>query len=142
VAALQDYRTAKIRNALIGAGMLIAVILFGMSLREKTTVSEIIFLILEQLGTFIILFIILFALYKIRALGAGDCKLFLMIGLYLPIKKSLIILVGSLVLAALYGSLRNVIRVLILKKDWLTGIHFAIPVACTHAIVVIFEMMK
>jgi len=65
-----------------------------------------------------------------------------MIGLYLPIKKSLIILVGSLVLAALYGSLRNVIRVLILKKDWLTGIHFAIPVACTHAIVVIFEMMK
>jgi len=58
VAALQDYRTAKIRNALIGAGMLIAVILFGMSLREKTTVSEIIFLILEQLGTFIILFII------------------------------------------------------------------------------------
>ena len=139
VAAIQDYQTAKIKNYLVGIGMLVAVILFCMLLRDKATVLEITFTILEQLGNIFFLFMILFALYKVRALGAGDCKLLLMIGMYLPIEKSLIILVGSLVLAAFYGSIRNVVRILFLKKPRLTGIRFALPVAMVHTVVVIFE---
>ena len=142
VAAIQDYQTAKIKNYLVGIGMLVAVILFCVSLRDKATVLEIIFTILEQLGNLFFLFMILFVFYKIKALGAGDCKLLLMIGLYLPIKKSLIILVSSLVLAAIYGSIRNAVRIFFLNKERLAGIRFAIPVTLSHAGVVIFEMMK
>ena len=139
VAAIQDYRTAKIKNGLIMIGMLLAVVLFCVSLQDKTAVLEIVFAILEQMGNIFFLFMILFALYKVRALGAGDCKLLLMIGMYLPIEKSLIILVGSLILAAFYGSIRNVVRILFLKKPRLTGIRFALPVAMVHTVVVIFE---
>lgn len=113
--------------------------MFCVSLRDKATVLEIIFTILEQLGNIFFLFMILFALYKIKALGAGDCKLLLMIGLYLPIKKSLIILFVSLILAAFYGSIRNIVRMLFLNKERLAGIRFALPVALVHTAVVIFE---
>lgn len=140
MAAVQDFRTAKIRNLLILTGMLTAILVNSIYfIREESSVHVKCFQLAEQIGNILILFIILYALYKAGALGAGDCKLLLMIGMYLPIKKSIEILIGSLVLAAVYGTVRNMVRIIWLKKERIAGIHYAIPVAIVHVLVVLQE---
>lgn len=48
----------------------------------------------------IVLFICLWPFYEMGGLGAGDCKLFLMTGMFLPVKQTTIIVVSTFFIAA------------------------------------------
>ena len=79
----------------------------------------------EMVVKVVLFFFLVWPVYQIGGLGAGDCKLLLLIGMFLPIKKSIYIYISSMVLAAVIGVIRNTVRILFLKKDPVSGIHFS-----------------
>jgi len=140
VAMVQDLKTGKIKNWLIFGGMMLAWMQIGYVFIKQSTwkdKGEALFLLV---GSLIIQFIILFSLYCIGALGAGDCKLLLMIGMFFSIKKSIFILILSLAIAALYGSLRNSIQRIILHREIKPGIHFAGSVFAAHILILLLKL--
>lgn len=127
-ACVFDGKTKKIPNVLILCGIVVRCFLWGTEyfLGKRTVFAD----FTEKSNLFsIVVFLIFLALsYKVNALGAGDIKLFLLIGLYLPIKQSLQILFLSFFVAAAEGLLWNGSRIFVGKKKWNGKIRFSIPI--------------
>lgn len=94
LSALADLKTDRIPNGFIligiGAGVLCS-ILSGQSL---SAVVPSVFLA----------FLLLYPLYQIGALGAGDVKLFVMIGCFYTAREMLYILAGAFVIGAVFSA--------------------------------------
>lgn len=116
-----DMCTGKIPNRLLISGGIVGIAfgIFHMFYRQDY------WYLLPCLLKFFLLFFILWPIYQIGALGAGDCKLLLLIGTFLPMKISVFILISSMTLAAGVGISRNIIRHFFLKKQPISGIHFS-----------------
>lgn len=86
--ALTDLKTDRIPNGFIVLGMILG--LSG-SLRMDR--------ILWNVGSMLLAFLLLYPLFKIGALGAGDVKLFIMIGSFYETGELLMILAAAFVIA-------------------------------------------
>lgn len=90
LSAYADLKTERIPNGFVAFGIVIG---FLGSLYTGQDV----------LGIFVsvsLAFLLLYPLYKIGALGAGDVKLFIMIGSFCAVKELLVILAGAFVIGA------------------------------------------
>ena len=93
LSAFADLKTDRIPNGFLLLGTLIGL---GGSLYSGRQVLEI-------AVSVSLAFLLLYPLYKIGALGAGDVKLFLMIGSFCAAKELLIILAGAFVIGAVFS---------------------------------------
>lgn len=65
---------------------------------------------LEICGSVSLAFLLLYPLYKIGALGAGDVKLFIMIGSFCTAGELLVILAGAFVIGAVFSLLKLLVE--------------------------------
>lgn len=79
VAVLMDWRFYRIPNACIAAGMANGIILTYMSYSWTGLV--------RALGALAVLFLVFYPFYLLGALGAGDVKLFMMMGCFHPLMQ-------------------------------------------------------
>lgn len=93
LSAYADLKTDRIPNGFIILGMAVG---FGISLYTGREPGGI-------LGSVSLAFLLLYPLYKIGALGAGDVKLFMMIGSFCTAGELLSILVGAFVIGAVFS---------------------------------------
>ena len=121
IACYFDKRESRIPNRLLLLGGFVE-ILFSMFL---VVYRQDWWYIPEIIVRSVLFFFLLWPVYQIGGLGAGDCKLLLFIGMFLPIKISIFIYISSMVLAAGIGVARNAIRIVFLKISPVSGIHFS-----------------
>lgn len=95
---LADYRTYRIPNALI-----LVILLYGMGYRYRDTGG---FGPVEYLMTGLTVLLLLYPLFRIGVLGAGDVKLFGVTAGYLSWQKSFCFLFISLLVAAILSVFR------------------------------------
>ena len=96
LAALADLKTDRIPNGFIVLGIVIGVI--G-SLWHDVDIRQ-------TVVSMLLAFLLLYPLFKISVLGAGDVKVFMMIGSFVQVKELLMILVMSFVIGALCSLLK------------------------------------
>lgn len=86
----------------------------------------------------ILVTVILFLLYLVKGLGAGDIKLFAVLSLYFP-DEAIGIIGVSFVVAGIWAILKMVYRGIKRKKILVAGetIHFSIPIAIATVLVVL-----
>ena len=82
--------------------------------------------------------ILLYLLFQMRALGAGDIKLFSMLGAFLSTEQLLNLMVLAFCIGALLGIGKIVYQFVFLKKELgkLTQIHFSPAILIAYFIVV------
>ncbi len=119
-----DLHGDKIPNCLVLCGMASGVLLRTAGGFLSDNLWDIPVLIPE----FLLLFFCLWPIYQVGGLGAGDCKLLLMAGIFLPVKQAFFIFTASLFIAAMGGVLLLLTGKLLKKKRGMTRIHFSIPV--------------
>lgn len=90
---MADLKTDCIPNGVILLGLLIGVAGGLLSDRELSGI----------LASVFIAFLLLYPLFRIGVLGAGDVKLFMMTGSFLAVKEWLYILAGSFVIGAVFS---------------------------------------
>lgn len=93
LSALADLKTDRIPNGFIFLGVVIGVtgsLLSGWSF-------------LELLASVLPTFFLMYPLFKIGVLGAGDVKLFVLIASFLPVRESMSILMGAFVIGAVFS---------------------------------------
>lgn len=122
IAVYHDIKYRKIPNLLVIIGLLIAflkLILFTISLNE----------ILSFVLGLCIPIVILFLLFKIRTLGAGDIKLLAVIGFMVGSQRIVHIIIYSMFIAAIYG-----IILIFIGKDFKARYQslFQYIVNCVH----------
>lgn len=100
LSAFADLKTDRIPNGFLLLGFLI-----GLS-GSLCTGRD----ILEILGSVSLAFLLLYPLYKIGAMGAGDVKLFLMIGSFSTAKELLLILVGAFAIGAGFSLMKLLVE--------------------------------
>lgn len=96
LSALADLKTDRIPNGFILLGMVIGIsggVLSGRGLSDI-------------LVSALLAFLLMYPLYMIGALGAGDVKLFVMIGSFLAVGEFLAILAGAFVIGAGFSLLK------------------------------------
>lgn len=93
LSAYADLKTDRIPNGFILLGMAVG---FGVSFYSGRELWEI-------LGSVSLMFLLLYPLYKIGVLGAGDVKLFMMIGSFCTAGELLVILAGAFVIGAVFS---------------------------------------
>lgn len=96
LAALADLRTDRIPNGFVMLGVIIGVsgsLWYNLGVR-RTAVSM------------LLAFLLLYPLFKIGALGAGDVKVFMMIGSFLEVRALLTVLAAAFVIGALCSLLK------------------------------------
>ena len=96
MAAWFDLRKNIIPNRLLFSGIGIGILLRVTADIFSSNYSD----ILIMAAAVIILFICLWPFYVTGGLGAGDCKLFLMTGVFLPVKQTIFIVAGTFSIAA------------------------------------------
>lgn len=93
LAALADLKTDRIPNGFIILGAIIG--LAGrLWYREG---------ILPAVVTMLLAFLLMYPLFKIGALGAGDVKVFMMIGSFLVVREFLTVLIAAFVIGAVFS---------------------------------------
>lgn len=100
LSAFADLKTDRIPNGFILIGILIG---FCGSLCAGRN-------ILEISGSVSLAFLLLYPLYKIGALGAGDVKLFIMIGSFCQALELLFILAGAFVIGAVFSLVKLLVE--------------------------------
>ncbi len=128
-AAIGDVKSRRIDNRLILSGVVIALLL-----RAAAPGHFEILLFIKDMCLPVIL---LFLLFPLRILGAGDIKLLSMISCFLGFGFDLYVIWTSFLMTAVYG----VIRMIIKRKTELTVIPFAVPVLLGFVTVVAAEYM-
>lgn len=98
VAVIIDYRSYKIPNCLIFAGLMAAMTYHGMGSGPPG--------IAKVLSDALLTFLITFPLFVIKALGAGDCKLFGVIAAFTSFKITLKIILASLIGGVVLGIIK------------------------------------
>ncbi len=96
LAALTDLRTDRIPNGLIVIGTII-----GMS-GNLLVRSE----LLQSAASMLLAFVLMYPLFKIGALGAGDIKVFVMIGSFVKIEDFMAIFVVAFVIGAVFSVMK------------------------------------
>lgn len=91
LATLADLKTDRIPNGFVMLGIIIGIL--G-SLWHNADLRQTVF-------SMLLAFLLLYPLFKIGALGAGDVKVFMMIGSFLEVKELFTVLVLSFVIGAL-----------------------------------------
>lgn len=109
VALFCDVRSYKIPNAVTYAGMVVA-LLIGLG---KCGPPGLLKVLLEAL----LIFTMLYPVYLCRGLGAGDVKLFMVIGGISGINMTLNIMIRSLVIAIILGIIKKFIYIFNSKSD-------------------------
>ena len=92
VASIEDMRKCRIPNLCIAVGMIAGLIMTFVSYGALETG--------KALVQMVIIFFAFYPFYLLRGLGAGDCKLFMMLGCYFSDTKLLYCLLISLLIAA------------------------------------------
>ena len=100
VACFQDYRQCKIKNGLIFSGLCWA---FYIQILENGAVGIIDFT--EGLG---VAFLLTYPLVKLGMLGAGDVKLFMVCVSYMGVKRGIIFLCCTVLVAAVLALLKMI----------------------------------
>ncbi len=100
LSAFADLKTDRIPNGFLVLGFLIG--LSGSLYIGRG--------ILEIFGSVSLAFLLLYPLYKIGAMGAGDVKLFLMIGSFSTAKELLFILAGAFVIGAGFSLMKLLVE--------------------------------
>ncbi len=95
-AALCDLRKNVIPNRVLFPGMGIGIILRISAAVAAKNLPDIFVMAAEV----IVLFICLWPIYAMGGLGAGDCKLFLTAGVFLPVKQAFFVVTGTFFIAA------------------------------------------
>lgn len=130
MAVVTDFREMRISNRLIASGLIL-----GLALRIMGEGSAGIVHFLVNISIPVIL---LFLLFQLRALGAGDIKLFSVIAGFLSIRQTLYVMVASFVAGGGIG----VIKMLYLKVvtgrfgNKRTLIHFSTAILIGYLFVV------
>ncbi|MBE5894910.1 MAG: prepilin peptidase [Lachnospiraceae bacterium] len=118
-----DVRSFKIPNALILTG-LAAVLLFSL---WQDGPPGMLYSGLRAAG----MFVMLVPLFKIRALGGGDIKLFALIAAFHNFSFCLQILVASLLIGAVHGCFVRIFQIIREEKKRIV-IHYSISVALAY----------
>ena len=87
ICAFTDIKERKIKNCWLGAAVLGA--FFFMAVRGNWQV------VMDGLTVMVLIFAILFPLYLLRMMGAGDVKLLCVAGLYIGWKETFVFFVGT-----------------------------------------------
>ena len=95
-AAVFDLRKDMIPNRLLFPGMGLGVLFRTIAAILEGYPPDIFVMAAEV----IILFICLWPIYAMGGLGAGDCKLFLTAGVFLPVKQAVFVVAGTFFIAA------------------------------------------
>ena len=98
LASFGDYKYGKIPNHLILTGLIAGGI--------RLLVREDIFDILRYLPGMILPLFLFYPIYKVGGIGAGDIKLFSLLGCYFPFMQSMVCIFASLFLAALLSLIK------------------------------------
>ena len=96
LATLADLKTDRIPNGFVMFGIIIGML--G-SLADGRAVHR-------MFASMLLVFSVLYPLFKIGAMGAGDVKVFIMIGSFMEVKELLTILVLSFIIGALCSLLK------------------------------------
>lgn len=96
LAAWFDLRKNIIPNRLVFSGMGIGILFRTTADILREDPSDILVMAAEV----IVLLICLWPFYAMGGLGAGDCKLFLMTGVFLPVKQMIFVVTGTFLIAA------------------------------------------
>ncbi|MEY8522186.1 A24 family peptidase [Lachnospiraceae bacterium 38-10] len=96
-AAWFDVKKSIIPNALLFPGMGIGVILRTAADIYDGNCSDIFVMAAEV----IVLFVFLWPFYGMGGLGAGDCKLLLMAGVFLPVNQAIFVIASAFFIAAI-----------------------------------------
>lgn len=91
LAALADLKTDRIPNGFVVFGIIIGV---SGSLRNSSGIGQ-------TAVSMFLAFLLLYPLFKIGALGAGDVKVFMMIGSFMEVRALLAVLAAAFVIGAL-----------------------------------------
>lgn len=118
-AVYTDLTQTRISNRLIVCG-----ILFGFLYRAITEGSMGVFFFFVNISIPVILLNLLF---QMRALGAGDIKLFSMLGAFLSTEQLLQMMVTAFVVCAILGILKIGYQIIFMQTKFgkLTQIHFS-----------------
>lgn len=120
-AAWCDMRKDIIPNRLIIFGVGMGVVLRTMVSITERAPFDILIMALEVT----VLFICLWHIYRIGGLGAGDCKLLLMAGVFLPAKQAFFVVAGTFFVAAIEIVALESARRIMGQKKGIKEIHFA-----------------
>ncbi len=120
-ALLCDMRKDIIPNRLVFSGMGIGAV-FRIIL---DIMSEALWDIPVMVLEIVVLFICLWPVFAMGGLGAGDCKLLLMAGVFLPAKQAIFVIVSTFFIAAAESILLILIYRIKREKRKVTAIHFA-----------------
>ena len=91
LATLADLKSDRIPNGFVALGVVVGVLC---SLRHGSDIRHTVI-------SMFLAFLLLYPLFKIGALGAGDVKIFMMIGSFVEVKELLTVLVLSFMIGAL-----------------------------------------
>lgn len=121
VASWFDMHKGIIPNRLVFPGMGIGIALrIAMDIFEKEP-WDILSMALEVL----VLFFCLWHVFAIGGLGAGDCKLLLLAGVFLPVQQAVLVIISTFFIAAIEIILLWLICRIKRKRQNITEIHFA-----------------
>ena len=109
---ITDYKKGIIPNKLLVLGVI-------NRLLYKTSIWNHFIVIL-------IIFIVFFPFFKLRMLGAGDIKLFMLIGLYLSLQETIISIAISFFIAAVISIAKLIL--FCKEKSLKVKIHMALPI--------------
>ncbi len=100
LAALADLKTDRIPNGLIVPGIMLGV---SDSLWYRLD-------LLQPAASMFLAFVIMYPLFKIGALGAGDIKVFMMIGSFVDAKELIVILASAFVIGAVFSLIKLLVE--------------------------------
>lgn len=100
LAALTDLKTDRIPNGLIVIGIIAGV---SGSLWYR-------FDLLQLVVSMSLAFVLMYPLFKIGALGAGDVKIFIMIGSFMEAKEFVVILASAFVIGAIFSFIKLLVE--------------------------------
>jgi len=120
-ALLFDMRKDIIPNRLVFFGMGIGAVFRTVSDIMAERPLDILAMVLEAF----LLFFCLWPVFATGGLGAGDCKLLLMAGVFLPVKQAVFVIVSTFFIAAAESILLILFFGIRKEKRKVTAIHFA-----------------
>lgn len=129
-AVYTDMTQTRIRNRLIAFGLFIGLVF---RLWQEGSIGVFIYVV-----NIFIPVILLFLLFQIRALGAGDIKLFSMLGAFISTEQLLKVMVLAFCIGALMGICKIVYQFIFqrLELGKLTQIHFSPAILIAYILIV------
>lgn len=130
LAVMTDLRERRISNRLIALGLFVGLIL---RILGEGSIGIVHFLVNISIPV-----ILLFLLFQLRALGAGDIKLFSVVGGFLEWRQLLAVMLAAFIVASVIGLGKLVVQKLSAQKanGNKTFIHFSLAIFIGYVVVV------